>query len=166
MNVGHAGRAAPKRVVLRRPVVDKAAPGRAMRGRAVKALTDLLGQVSAIRLREIALTQGSENGAAGIVAQIDVLHRSRTLICAVASGHSSRQLRPTLEELCHGAGQGQATPVLIAPRISPLVQAICKQNRISYLDFDGNARLDLEEVFIGKRMFPHRCGKADPLVSA
>jgi hypothetical protein len=46
------------------------------------------------------------------------------------------------------------TPVVIAPYLSPEAQAICKQSRVGFLDLEGNARLSVDEVFIGIHSHP------------
>ncbi len=47
-----------------------------------------------------------------------------------------------------------ATPVLIAPHLSPEAQALCKETRVAFLDLEGNARLFVGEVFIVMRSLP------------
>jgi hypothetical protein len=47
------------------------------------------------------------------------------------------------------AEQGKpATPVFIAPYLSPVTREFCRQNGVSFLDFEGNARLAFGPVFI------------------
>lgn len=116
--------------------------------RATEALRTLLGQVSVIKLKEI---RRAPDGP--MLARVDVLGHSHTLACEINSSARPESLRDALEALRNDAAQCEAaaTPVLIAPYLSPEAQALCKERSASYLDLQGNARLALGEVFIGKR---------------
>lgn len=116
--------------------------------RATEALRTLLGQVSVIKLKEI---RRSPKGP--MLARVDVLGHSHTLACEIEPSAHLESLRHALQELHQDAAryEGAATPVLIAPYLSPEAQAVCKEWSASYLDLEGNARLALGEVFIGKR---------------
>lgn len=116
--------------------------------RATEALRTLLGQVSVIKLKEI---RRSPQGP--MLARVDVLGHSHTLACEIEPSAQIESLRNALQELHQDAAhyEGAATPVLIAPYLSPEAQAVCKEWSASYLDLEGNARLALGEVFIGKR---------------
>lgn len=116
--------------------------------RATEALRALLGQVSVIKLKEI-----SRAPHGPMLARVDVLGHCHTLACEVDASARPENLRDKLRELQNGAAKcdGAATPVLIAPYLSPEAQSVCKENHAGFLDLEGNARLALGEVFIGKR---------------
>lgn len=119
-----------------------------LESRALDALRALLGQVSVIKLQEI------RRGAGGpMLAVVDVLGHSHTLACEIEPNAQPESLRTALDGLRNGAAQcgSAATPVLIAPYLSPEAQALCKERSASYLDLEGNARLALGEIFIGMR---------------
>ncbi len=125
--------------------------------RAIEALRALLGQVSVIKLKEI---RREPHGH--MLARVDVLGHSHMLACDIEPNDQPETLRAHLRELHDGARQydGAATPVLIAPYLSPEAQAVCKECDAGFLDLQGNARLALGEFFIGKRALsprsPHR----------
>jgi len=121
--------------------------------RAAAALKALLEQVSAVKLRELKHEPPARGRAAEIVARIDVYGHSHTLACEVNSDSSPGKVRASLKKLqdCAAHLAGQTTPVLIAPYLSPEAQALCKECRACFLDLEGNARLTVGEVFIGKR---------------
>jgi hypothetical protein len=123
-----------------------------MERRAVEALQALLGQVSVIKLKEIRVAPLT-SGDAGIVARVDVLGHRHTLTCEINENAQPQNLRETLQRLHDGAARCDepATPVLIAPYLSPEAQALCKESHAGFLDLEGNARLTLGEAFIGKR---------------
>ncbi len=100
------------------------------------------------------------------MACVDVLGRSHTLVCAVKTDAHPGNLLATLRALHESAARvaGAATPVLIAAYLSPEAQALCKQSHSGFLDLEGNARIDIGEVFIGKRTFTH-CQVKPPMVA-
>lgn len=122
-----------------------------LEARATEALRALLGEVSVIKLKGI---RHEAKGA--VLAHVDVLGHSHTLACEVKTNAAPENLRNALRELqnetahLHGA-----VPVFIAPYLSPEAQAVCKENHAGFLDLEGNARLALGEVFIGKRALTH-----------
>jgi hypothetical protein len=114
---------------------------------AAEALRTLLGQVSAIKLKELKRQSPADGKAAEIRAQVDVYGHTHTLACELNTDATPERLRKTLRAL-HAT---DATPVIIAPHFSPEAQNLCKQNHAGFIDLQGNARLALGEVFIGTR---------------
>ncbi|HOI53266.1 MAG TPA: hypothetical protein PLN02_12870, partial [Azonexus sp.] len=45
-----------------------------------------------------------------------------------------------------------ATPVFIAPYLSPAVRQLCVENGVSFLDLEGNARIAFGGVFIERQV--------------
>jgi len=121
--------------------------------RATEALKALLEQVSAIKLKEMQRQSPPRGQAMEILAHIDVFGHSHTLACKVNLDTRPGKVRDSLRKLQDSAAHfaGKATPVLIAPYLSPEAQALCKESQAGFLDLEGNARLSLGEVFIGKR---------------
>ena len=119
--------------------------------RAAEALRSLLAQVSVIKLKEI-----RHQSKGSVMADVEVLGHRHTLACEVKSTTQLGSLRTALRQLNSKPDQGKTIPVLIAPYLSPEAQAMCKENQAGFLDLEGNARLAMGEVFIGKRAFaPH-----------
>lgn len=120
-----------------------------METRAAAALGALLHQVSSIKTRDI--TFQPVRRKSDILADIDVLGHKHRLVCNVADGQPG-DVKRALEKLrtCSDGRHG-ATPVLITLHASPQTQAMCEKSQIGFLDLDGNARLEVGEVFIGKR---------------
>jgi len=141
-------------------------PARVLQLRAAETLRSFLGQVSAIKVKEIRLQPHRIDRAGDVLARIDVLGHPRTLACAVTTEGRSMQTLTALEELRNDAAHqpGSAMPLLISPHLSPGVQNLCKENKIGFLDFDGNARLVMEEVFIVKKTLLPR--KVHPAATA
>jgi len=130
----------------------------AMRQRAEEALKLLLSEVSTIRLKEISYPLPAERSRARFVAHVEVLGRSHALACEAGTSYDPASLRKALDELRRAAAQYSihAAPLLIAPYLPPEAQAICKECRAGFLDFEGNARIAVGEIFIGKRRLTQR----------
>ena len=115
---------------------------------ATAALRTLLNQVSAIRLKEIRRELSGSGGDSVLFADIDVLGRGYTLVCEVKPSIQPESLRSWLET---PVGREREARVLIAPHLSAEAQALCKRSHAGFLDLEGNARISLGEVFIGRR---------------
>lgn len=126
----------------------------ATRSRAAEALKAVLCQVSQVKLKDIDLP--NPDLKIDIVAHVDVHGHRRALVCSVNASGRPEHVLVALDELQSFADQfeGDATPVIIAPHFSEEAKALCGEKRAGFLDLDGNARLDLGEVFICRRMSP------------
>jgi hypothetical protein len=120
--------------------------------RAIEALKSALSSVSAIKLIEVHHQPAARLGKLGFLAFVNVFGHLHALACEVKESIHQVRLRASLDELRNRA-EG-ATPVLIAPYLSLDTQSTCKECRTAFVDFEGNARMLLGEVFIGRRSMP------------
>lgn len=132
------------------------APGsmKPLEDRAAEALRMLLQQVPVIKLVDIEQeSQGLDRGV-DIVAHIEVSGRRRALVCELKANGQPRHVRMALLQLgnyvVHHAPD--ATPVFIAPYLSPEAQALCREQAVGFLDLEGNARLLFDTVFIERQV--------------
>lgn len=121
-----------------------------METRAAEALGALLHQVSSIKTRDIKFQPVHRNS--DILASIDVLGRNHKLVCNVADGQPE-DVKKALDKLrtCADGKKDGATPVLITRLASPQTRDLCAKSRVGFIDLEGNARIEVDEVFIGKR---------------
>lgn len=121
-----------------------------METRAAEALGALLHQVSSIKTRDIKFQPTRRKS--DILASIDVLGRNHKLVCNVADGQPD-DVKKALDKLrtCAEGKKDGATPVLITRHASPQTRDLCARNRVGFIDLEGNARIEVDEVFIGKR---------------
>lgn len=121
-----------------------------MEARAAQALGALLHRVSSIKTRDIQLQPARSKS--DILAEIEVLGHSHKLVCNVADGDPDH-VRKAIQRLmtCADRKQGDATPIVIAPHLSDQARSLCVKSQVGFLDLDGNARLEVDEVFIGTR---------------
>ena len=128
----------------------------AAKNQAAEALKAVLHQISAIKIKHIDIDLPAPDLKVDILVHLDVYGHSHTLVCRVEASGRPDHVRTALEELCAHTGgvDTKATAVFIAPHISEEAKALCGANRTGYLDLEGNAHLDLGEVFIVKRTLP------------
>lgn len=136
-----------------------------LRMRATDALKAILGQVSGVKVKEMRREVQATGRSVEIIADTDVFGHTHLLACGVKVDAEPDQLREALRILRDDAASlGNATPVIIAPYLSPEAQQLCKDNNAGYLDLQGNARLTLGEVFIRTRSLPsHAANQAAAL---
>lgn len=120
--------------------------------RAKQALKAALQQVSTVEVKGMEMIPESGREM-DMVVRVSVLGRNHTLACKVVSSSEPRLVRKALRELQENAAElcGNATPVFIAPYLSPEAQALCLESETGFVDLEDNARLLLCEVFIAKR---------------
>jgi hypothetical protein len=120
--------------------------------RASEALIALLGQISSMRQQNVRIDFPKAEPPIDLLARVTVFGRSYTLACALWNNSLD-----TVLLTLHGTARARdnaARAVLIAPHLSPESQDLCRQSGIDYLDLTGNARLELDEVFLAHESLP------------
>jgi hypothetical protein len=123
--------------------------------KAVQALKDLLAQVPAIDVKRIETEVSQDGRDIDILARLSVGGRRHDLVCEVKASGQPRHVRMALLQLAEYIDRKDkdATPVLIAPFLSPEAQELCRKHHAGYLDLEGNSRLVFDGVFI-ERLVP------------
>jgi hypothetical protein len=126
--------------------------------RAKRALTETLGRMSGVNLKEIQCASTGSRPPTGFLAHVEVFGHYYTLACAVERHGDPTHVRGGLDDSVSGVARlaENAIPVVIAPYFSPAVQAACTAADVGFLDLEGNAYLSVGEVFIAERSFPRR----------
>ncbi|WP_260295236.1 type IV toxin-antitoxin system AbiEi family antitoxin [Sedimenticola hydrogenitrophicus] len=121
---------------------------------AADALRLLLGQVPVIKLQDVELEAPGPDQGIDIVVHIDVSGRRHALVCEVKSTGQPRHVRMALLQLrSYVDHQTQdATPIFIAPYLSPDAQTLCREQGVGFLDLEGNACLIFDGVFIERQV--------------
>ena len=118
--------------------------------RAGEALRALLERIPILQLEGIDAGAVSGDWEPDLIARMLVNGRQHLLVCEYKQNAQPRHARAALLELrnyvAHRAPE--ATPVFIAPYISPAVGRLCEENSVGYLDLEGNARIAFGGVFI------------------
>jgi Transcriptional regulator, AbiEi antitoxin, Type IV TA system len=125
--------------------------------RAAEFLENLIQQVPAIKVKKVEVETESVDRGVDILVQLNVAGHPHTLVCEVKANGQPRYVREGLLQLRNYIAHfgGAATPIFIAPYLSPEAQAMCREQGVSFLDLEGNARLVFDSVFI-ERLVPKK----------
>lgn len=131
-------------------MLKDARPLKQEEARAGDALRRLLENVPVLQIESIHSCAGSGDWRPDLVVQLHVDGREHLLICEYKSNGQPRYARSALLELLNYVAEQapQATPVFIAPYLSPAVRQLCAEKGAGYLDLEGNARIAFGGVFI------------------
>jgi hypothetical protein len=118
--------------------------------RAGEALRRLLENVPILQIEGIEAEVAADDWQPDLIARLLVDGRQHMLICEFKSNGQPRYARSALLELRDYVVQKApyATPVFMAPYISPAVRQMCEEKGVGYLDLEGNARIAFGGVFI------------------
>jgi len=128
--------------------------------KAASALEALLRHVPAIKLKKLQQENWSPDGGADLIVHVDASGKSYLLVCEVKRSGQPRHVRDAIYRLKNYVTElgKPATPILIAPYLSPAAREICTENEVSFLDFEGNARIAFGAVYIERL----QAGKPEP----
>lgn len=118
--------------------------------RASEGLRRLLERIPIVQIEAIEAEAVSAEWEPDLIARLLVDGQQHLLICEYKSNGQPRYARSALLELRNYVAQRapQATPIFIAPYISPAVRQLCEEKGVGYLDLEGNARIAFGGVFI------------------
>lgn len=119
-----------------------------------EALKGLLAQVPLLDMVSIEQQMAGPDNGVDLVAHVSIGGRRHELVCQIkASGQPRHARMATLDLRSDIPRYGEdATPVLIAPYLSPEAQDLCRREGVGFLDLEGNARLVFDGVFIERQV--------------
>lgn len=117
---------------------------------AAGALTSLLEEVPAIKVRDVSIEPDGPDRGVDILATINVSGQRYSIVCEVKSSGQPRHVRTGLLQLRNYVAHHKPSslPVFIAPYLSAEARALCREEKVGFLDLEGNARLVFDGVFI------------------
>lgn len=120
--------------------------------RASEVLEKLLREIPALKVNTVRTGSVGHDSEIDIVIHTEISGQSHLLVCEVKQNGQPRFARDAMMRLEHYIARlgKPATPVFIAPYLSPATRELCRQNGVSFLDFEGNARLAFGTVFIDR----------------
>lgn len=119
---------------------------------AAKILEHLLHEVPALKPKQVNVGAEGRNAGIDIMMRVDISGEPHYLVCEVKQNGQPRYVRHGIHQLQNYVAHFRkpATPVLVAPYFSLVSRELCRDNGISYLDFEGNAHLAFKTVFIDR----------------
>lgn len=117
---------------------------------AESALRDVLARVPVLRVEGIDTVSEFDDWKPDLIFRITANDQRHSLICVLKPSGQPRYARAALLELRRHVARHPpgATPVFIAPYISPAVRQMCSEEHAGYLDLQGNTRIAFGNVFI------------------
>lgn len=119
------------------------------------AVRRVLNQVSALEVSGVEGGSGEQpDEGVDFKVRLRASGRRHTLLCDVKANGQPRHVRTAVLRLQREAARerGPATPVLVAPYLSPQARAICRDEAVGFLDLEGNAWIRFDSVYIEREV--------------
>jgi hypothetical protein len=125
--------------------------------RGAAELERLLKRIPQIKLKSLKVGQMKKDPGFDIEVRIELDGKQHTLIAEVKTSGQPRFAREAILRLKAIAGRSTppVIPVFIAPFLTESTRDLCFQQGVSYLDFEGNARIAFDSVYL-EIASPHR----------
>ncbi len=106
--------------------------------------------MSFIKLEGIELEALRGGQEIDILVHLYAFDRPRMLVCEVKANGQPRHVRSAILQLRNYVAhvEGSATPIFVAPYLSPDSQALCREHDVGFMDLQGNAYITFDGVFI------------------
>jgi Transcriptional regulator, AbiEi antitoxin, Type IV TA system len=117
---------------------------------AAYALESILKGIPIVTLESVEVEPRVGRHEIDVLVRLTAARQSHVLVCEAKYSGQPRYVRQGLLHLRNYLERSNqpATPVLIAPYLSPEARTICQENKVGYLDLQGNVRLEFDGVFI------------------
>jgi Transcriptional regulator, AbiEi antitoxin, Type IV TA system len=117
-----------------------------------EAMRGLLQEIPLVTLNSLEVESCTQDRKVDLLASVDVAGEHHVLVCETKQSGQPRFVRDAIYQLRDylRAFPKSATPVVIAPYLSPESRQLCLQNGVSFLDLEGNVRLVFGTVFIDR----------------
>ena len=117
-----------------------------------EAIKALFQEIPVVDLGSLEIESPAQDQRVDLVASVDIAGKHYVLVCEAKQSGQPRYIRDAIYQLRDYLREfpKDATPVVIAPYLSPESRELCFQNGVSFLDLEGNARLVFGTVFIDR----------------
>jgi hypothetical protein len=115
-----------------------------------RALESILREIPIITVESVEVEPSMGRHEIDVLVRLTAAQHPHVLVCEVKSSGQPRYVRDGLLQLRNyiARSEQQATPVFIAPYLSPEARMICRENKTGFVDLQGNVRLEFDGVFI------------------
>ena len=120
--------------------------------KAAEVLQNLLREVPSLEFQRLQVGSNGKEPGVDLLLNVRVAGESHLLVGEVKLNGQPRYVRDAIYPLRNYIDHlgKPATPVIIAPYLSPSSRELCRENGISFLDFEGNAHLAFNTVYIDR----------------
>jgi hypothetical protein len=117
-----------------------------------EAIRSLLAEVPSVAVDSVKVDWPPRGARADVVVEVEVKGTRYVLVCEAKQHGQPRFVRDAIYQLKDYLREFpiSATAVVAAPYLSPESRQLCIQSGVSFLDFEGNARLAFGPVFIDR----------------
>lgn len=117
-----------------------------------EAITALFQEIPVVAVRSLEIESPAQDKRVDLLASVDVAGERHVLVCEAKQSGQPRFIRDAIYQLRDYLREfpKPATPVVIAPYLSPDSRQLCLENGVSFLDLEGNVRLAFGTVFIDR----------------
>src|SRR6266545_8252711 len=101
---------------------------------AASALESILNEIPIIRLDSVEVQPSMGRNEIDVLVRLTAANQSHVLVCEVKSSGQPRYVRNGLLQLRNYIEHShlQATPIFIAPYLSPEARMICRENKVGF----------------------------------
>ncbi len=133
-------------------MLKEAIPVKQIERMAGEAIRSLLAEVPSVAVDSLKMDWPPHGARADVVVEVEIKGTRYTLVCEAKQHGQPRFVRDAIYQLKDYLREFpiSATAVVVAPYLSPESREMCIQSGVSYLDFEGNARLAFGPVFIDR----------------
>ena len=114
------------------------------------ALRSLLSKVPILEIKSLKSMPPSKGWTPDFIIEINASGKSRPLVCEVKANGQPRFINAAILQLRDYVSEQrpEATPIVVAPYLSPVARQLCREKGVGYLDLEGNAWISFDGVFI------------------
>lgn len=122
-------------------------------------LRNLLSEIPGLNLQEESVPRRPHDQDMDFKVELNFHNERHILVCEVKSSGQPRHIRSAALQILHYCQQtypvtNRATPVVMAPYLSPAARDLCLELGVYYMDFEGNCRLQFGGVYIDHKGQP------------
>jgi hypothetical protein len=117
---------------------------------AATRLTEFLREIPNVEDVEVNLAPAQHAG--DFVAHFNIAGRPHTVVCEVKSTGQPRFVRDAINQLIRYAEHTNFIPVVAAPYLSEQSRQLCRDDSVGYFDFEGNALIAFDTVYIERQV--------------
>jgi hypothetical protein len=117
---------------------------------AARTLESILKEIPIVKVESVEVQRLIGRHQIDILVHLRAASQPHILVCEVKSSGQPRYVRDGILQLHNYIDHFniQATPVFIAPFLSQEARMLCRENKVGFIDLQGNVRLEFDGVFI------------------
>jgi len=114
------------------------------------ALRNLLSKIPILEIKSLKSVPLSKAWTPDFTVEVNTSGKSHSLVCEVKASGQPRFINAAILQLRDYVNERntEATPIVVAPYLSPAARQACREKGVGYLDLEGNSWISFDGVFI------------------